>query len=132
MTKKYRTLFIIFGILSLLATVGPFIYFMIYGFATGTAEQKIVLGSTAIVGIIFAALSLIGKFSLRGLGYIILIAMNYAIENIMGIIITLAVCTILDELVFTPLKKYFGNEYSKNKTIDKRIGDFKVNTSEKE
>ena len=120
-TKTYKSKAIFFFVLSMLATVGPILVFVIWAFVTSETHQKVVLSMTLIGAAILAALSLIQKLHLRSPVFLILIGLWFVLDKVMACIIVIALCTVLDELVFWPLYKSYSSKFKINKEIDKRL-----------
>ena len=121
MTKSYKIKKNICGLLSLLCTIGPLITFVIMGFVQGEGKEKICLALTAFGSIGLGLIAVWNKMHLRSTLYILLIGLWIALDNLMPFIITLVICTMLDELIFTPLYKRFKEDYHTNKQLDKRL-----------
>lgn len=122
MTKIYKCKMIITGILSFLCSFGPLIVFTIMGFIQGEGKQKIVLTMTMVGAIIIASVSAMRKIHLRSTTFILMIGLLIALDRLFPFIMTITICTILDELLFTPLYHRFKENYHINKQIDKRMG----------
>ena len=122
MTKIYKCKMIITGILSFLCSFGPLIVFVIMGFIQGESKAKIVLTMTMVGAIIIASVSAMRKIHLRSTTFILMIGLLIALDNLLPFILTITICTILDELLFTPLYHRFKEDYHTNKQIDKRMG----------
>lgn len=121
-TNNYKTLYIIFVLLSILSTAIPLGVYVIKGYINAdlTAE-KVGLTCTIMVAIILTAVNLIFKYNIRSTIWILLLGIYFCLDNVLNLIILIAVFTILDEFVLTPLKKLFKEKYSINKEIDKRL-----------
>lgn len=123
-TKKYKILFIIFTILSFLATLGPLIYYITAGFIEAElTSQKVSLTCFVLCAGLLVIINTIMKYNIRSTIWLILIGIYFCIDNIMPLLFMIAVGTILDEFVLTPLKKRFKSKYSINKEIDKRTSN---------
>lgn len=122
MTKTYKFKMIITGILSFLCTVGPLIVFTIMGLIEGEGKEKIVLALTSVGAIMIALIAVMKKIHLKSVTYILMIGLWVALDRLLPFILTVAICTIVDELILTPLYKRFKEDYHTNKQIDKRIG----------
>lgn len=121
MTKSYKFKKNLCGIISLLCSFGPLVVFVIMGLVQGEGKEKIVLTLTMISAITIAAIAALKKIHLRSVTYIIMIGLWVALDKLLPFILVIAICTILDELIFTPLYKRFKEDYYTNKQIDKRI-----------
>lgn len=126
MTKKYKIRRNILGFLSVLCTFGPVLFF-----GGQAVYQGIEIGEKATVDLTFlvimtglaAILTLVGifrKYVYRSIPYFMILGIYFLLETIVPLIITMAVCTILDELIFTPCYSYYKNLYVINREIDKR------------
>lgn len=121
MTKSYKVKKDIMFLLSVLCSFGPLIVFTIMGLAQGEGVEKVSLTITAIASIALGVMAVLCKIHLRSTIYILMIGLWIALDNLLPFIITLMICTILDEIVFTPLHKRFKEDYHTNKQIDKRF-----------
>lgn len=121
MTKTYKCKMIITGILSFLCSFGPLIVFTIMGLAQGEGKEKIVLTMTMVGAIMIALIAAMKKIHLRSTTFILMIGLWVALDRLLPFILTVAICTIIDELILTPLYKRFKEDYHTNKQIDKRI-----------
>lgn len=120
-TKKYKNLMVLFTIFSILCFVGPLIFFTGEAFLMGVGvASKVALSSSILAVVILSIIAAANKLVLRSRLWILLLGLFFCLESIIGVVITIAVCQILDELIFTPLKSYYKNLYTINKEIDKR------------
>ena len=122
MTKTCKCKMIITGILSFLCSFGPLIVFTVMGLVQGEGKEKIVLAMTMVGAIIIALIAAMKKIHLRSTTFILMIGLWIALDRLLPFILTIAICTIIDELILTPLYKRFKEDYHTNKQIDKRIG----------
>lgn len=122
MTKTYKFKKNITFLLSFLCTFGPLITFIIMGYSQGTEmKEKLCLTMTLITAIILSLIAIMRKIHLRSTVYIVMIGLWVALDKLLPFIITIGICTILDELIFTPLHKRWKEDYHTNKQIDKRL-----------
>lgn len=121
MTKTYKFRKNICLLLSILCKFGPLIVFTIMGFLQAEGKEKLALGMTAISTIIIAAIAAMRHIHLKSTIYVLMIGLWISLDRLLPFIITIAICTILDELIFSPLYKRFKEDYHTNKQIDKRI-----------
>lgn len=119
-TKKYKSLYWVFNILSFCLTFVPFFVFLIIGYVNATTAKKVVMSAITIGALLISAIGIISKYTFRGVGYLIIIALYIALQNVATPILIIALCTITDELVVTPLKKKFKEKYTINREIDNR------------
>lgn len=122
MTKKYKKLYILFTILSALCFIGPAAFFTAQAFLVGTAVvSKIALSSTVLIVAILSIIAAANKIAMRSRLWILLIGLFLCLDHIMLIVFTIGSCQILDELIFSPIAKYYKNKYIINKEIDNRL-----------
>lgn len=119
-TKKYRRLSIIFAILSISVTILPVVYYVVLGFIEGGIKQKATLGMTVTVALILTVVNIIFKKHIRSTIWILVLGIFICLKNILPLLLILAIGTILDEFVFTPLHKSYKEKAAINKEIDKR------------
>lgn len=120
-TKKYRAGYWIFTILSWLLTIGPLIVFTIMGFIQGEPSQKVTLGITVMVAIVCVILSILMKLHIRSTIFILILGIYVCLDNILPLILTICICTIVDEILIQPIQKMYKSKLTINKEIDKRI-----------
>ena len=119
-TKKYKRLSKLFGLLSLLCTVFPVAYFTVEAFIQGDVEEKVTLGCTLIVCLILVALNTIKKENLRSPVYLMILGIYVCLDNLLSLFLIMAITTMADEFVFSPLHTSFKNKAVINKEIDRR------------
>ena len=84
-----------------------------------------------IGAISIAAIAALRKIHLRSTIYILMIGLWVALDKLLPFIITIGICTILDELIFTPLYKRYREDYHTNKQLDKRLTTMGENHEER-
>lgn len=121
-TKNLKVKARLLNIISITLTVLPIFIFVMRAFFSGdvSATKKLAMGMLVIMAIILTAINVLFKYSIRSTIWILLLGVYICLENIIPLLITIAVCTILDEFVITPLHKKYSGEYKINKEIDKR------------
>lgn len=120
-TKKYKTGYIIFSILSVIAFAAPTLWYVIQAFlTTGITTEKVALAGSIMVVLIMSVVALVTKAAPRSRIWIILLGLIICLENIETALIWIASTQILDELVLCPAKKFFKDRMVINKQIDKR------------
>lgn len=119
-TKKYQRLSILFQALSILVLVSPLAYYTIYGFINGEVTEKLTLGVTFVVACILLVINVLFKYHIRSTIWILVLGIYFCIDNILPLLLMVAIGTILDEFVLTPLYKMYHNKCTINKEIDKR------------
>lgn len=120
MTKRYKNLKNLFLSLSLIATFVPVGFYTIKAFIEGAPVEKFSMGIFFIVAVIFTAINILFRKHFRSVIWLIMLGIYICLDNIMTLLIMVAICTILDEFIFTPLYRKFKGLYIINKEIDKR------------
>lgn len=120
-TKKYSRLSLLFGCLSFILTAMPIIVYMIIAFCNSHVEQKVTLGCTVVIALLLTIVNVIMKYHIRSTLWILVLGIYYCINDIMPLLLMVAIGTILDEFIISPLHKTFKNKKSINNEIDKRI-----------
>lgn len=122
MTDKYKRLKNLFGLLSVLCSVGPLAYFLGFALLNGeiSVSKKVGLAFSVVLCAILVLLNNIKKYNLKSPAYVLIIGLHLCIDNLLVLFIVLGFTTILDEFVFTPLKKKYKEKYIINKEIDSR------------
>lgn len=75
-TKSARTKSTIFGTCSILATIGPCLYCVIYALITATPQQQGIIAGTTLLALILTAINLIFKLHMRSIVFVILIGLG--------------------------------------------------------
>lgn len=119
-TKKYKRLSKLFGILSILCTVAPVAYFTVQALIQGEVREKVTLGCTLLVCLILVALNTIKKQNLRSPVYLMILGIYMCLDNLLSLFLIMALTTMTDEFIFTPLHKSFRNKAIINREIDRR------------
>lgn len=120
-TKKNKKLYILFTIISIALNVGPIVVYAIIAFVNGEPKQKLALGGTITVAMILLALNTIFKYHIRSTLYIIMLGIYLCLKDIATMLLIIAILTIIDEFVVSPLKKRYKESFKINKEIDRRM-----------
>lgn len=120
-TKKYKRLAFIMGLVSVLLLICPIGYYTTMAFIAGTVVEKVSLGALATLAVIMVAINSLLKLHLRSPLWIMLVGVYLVLDYILPLILIIAITTIADELIFTPLRKRFKNKALINGEIDKRL-----------
>lgn len=123
MTKHYFKLMIIFLLLSCFCIFGPMMFFFGRAFVVGDTTQKTTLGITFMIAAILFGVNLVMKSHLRSVLWVLVLGIFIVMDHYLAIIIVFAVSCFLEELIFSPLYRYYKSKVRINKEIDKRIGD---------
>lgn len=121
-TKKYQRLSILFQCLSILVLVAPLAYYTILGFINGETTEKLTLGITFVIAAILFIVNVLFKYHIRSTIWILVLGIYFCIDNILPLLFMVAIGTILDEFILTPLHKSYKTKCTINREIDKRNG----------
>lgn len=119
-TKKYKRRARWCSIISTSLIVIPLLVYAVLGFINGTTGEKVSLGLTLILCIIFTLMNSVFKYHIRSTIWIMLLGIQICLTNITTLLIIIALATMLDEFIFTPLTRKYKQRYIINNEIDKR------------
>lgn len=119
-TKKFKIGTHITGLLSFLLSWGVLITFLVIGFATGNTSQSFALGITGIAGALIGFCGIIARKHWLSPLIVLMFGLYLVLDYFTPVLITIGLTIMLDELVVSPLHKYFKSRYIINKEIDKR------------
>lgn len=124
-TRDARFKLWLFRILDWICLGLPIIIYVIVALTgDGLVAQKVAVVATTMVAIILTVVNIIAQKRLRCPIWIILIGLFIAIKQyLLPLIIILAITSILDDLVFTPLISYYRTKLIANKAMDERMPD---------
>ena len=120
-TKRYKLKALIFQCLSTLVLAAPIIYYTILGFINGETTEKFTLGITFVMAAIMFSINILFKHHIRSTLWVIVLGIYLCLDNIQALLIMVAIGTILDEFLLTPLYKSYKNKANINREIDKRL-----------
>lgn len=107
------------AIISFLLWVAPPAYFIILAAIESTLViEKLALCGTVLVVFIMTIYAAINKVVLRSRIWILLIGLYFVLDFFMLPLFIVAASQILDEMIFTPLKKYYGTRLTIHKEIE--------------
>ena len=119
-TIRLRRSKIILGIISLLLCYAPLLVALITGFSYSDNERgKVTLSICCVVALLLTIINIISKYSVRSTMWVLLLGAYAVLEDVMPYLIAIAICTIIDEFIITPLYKSIKNRYIINREIDK-------------
>ena len=122
-TKKYKIYTVLLTILSFILLVVPIVVFSIIAFINGEPHEKLTLGCALTVSLILVLINALFKYHIRSTLWIAILGIYYCMDNILPLLLIIAISTILDEFVITPLKKKYKLQYTINNQFDKRTGE---------
>lgn len=119
-TRKYQRLYLLFFSLSMMILTVPVVVYVIIAFVQGEVHEKLTLGTTVVIALILTVINMLCKFHIRSILWIVVLGIYFCIDNILPLLLMVAIGTILDEFVLTPLYKKYKAKATINKEIDKR------------
>lgn len=120
-TRKYANLSLLFGSLSFLVLSAPLVYYAVLAFINGETTEKFTLGLCFVMAAIFLSINVIFKYHIRSTIWVVVLGIYFCLDDIQVLLIMVAVGTILDEFILTPLHKSYKQKAGINREIDKRI-----------
>lgn len=93
---------------------------MVVGFIEGETVEKLTLGMTFIAAGILTVINVLFKYHIRSTIWILVLGIYFCLDSILPLICMIAVGTILDEFILTPLHKKYKNKAIINREIDRR------------
>lgn len=123
MTSKYKKLSILTFLLSAMCSLCPILIYVIKAFVDKDVQEvnKYTLGIMCSVALIVTIINIVAKLHLRCIPWILLLGIYLCLRDITTLLVIMAITTIIDELILTPLHKSFKSKYAINKEIDKRL-----------
>ena len=120
-TRKARKRAIITGILSLMLLFIPLIVFVSIGFYKTDTTGKVCISFIGIATLVLTFLMAVMKAKLkRTVFWLILIGVYIGFRNMKSVIICMAICNIVDEVIVTPIHIHYKAVYKTNKILDDR------------
>ena len=122
-TKKSRALLWTWRLIDWLCLFAPLIVYLIIGLVNDnvTTGGKVTLVAMLFIAIILTVINVVAQKHLRCPIWVLLIGIYVAMEKyLMPLVIILAITSILDDLVFTPIIHYYYTQTVASKTMDKR------------
>lgn len=118
-TQKYRQLYWIFRTLSIASVVVPLVVFIIMGYADGGIQtaQKVTLSFTVVGALVLTTISFLSKRHIRSTVFILLLGIYAVVQKMEVVLITISVCVMADEFIFTPIYKKYGSKLKIRKEI---------------
>lgn len=120
-TKKARKRAIITAITSFLLMAIPLAIFVGIGFHKTNINGKVCISFIGIMAIVLTILMVLMKVRLRRtLFWLVMIAVYIGFSKMQAVIFTMAACNVLDEVIVSPLHRYYVAKYIRNKDLDER------------
>lgn len=122
-TKKAHNLLWLYRILDIICLFLPLIIYVIIALASGgvAAVGKVAVVGSVMVAAILVAINVIAQKRLRCPVWIVILGLYVAIQQyLLPLIVILAITSVLDDLVFTPLIHKWYTKYQASVVIDER------------
>lgn len=120
--KSYLGLWVL-RIIDVIILIGPLATYLVLVLCgklpVRTHGEFVVLGASAI-GLILVIANVVFQKHLRSPIWIVFLGFAYALDKLLPLVITIAICSILDEFVVTPLIKYQRQKWVSNRAYDER------------
>lgn len=123
-TSKAISILWILRAIDVLLIVAPVLIWSIVALCNNEAlaVEKVSLVGCIAVALVIVGVNFLMKLKLRSPIWIVLIGLTAVLKDIMPLVITVAVCTLLDELVVSPLINKYKIKVESNKVVDERLG----------
>lgn len=125
-TLKYKKKKNLYFWVSIALNILPIVVYFIIGMVNGDVRQKVTLGLTFFIAVCLVVINILFKYSIRSTIWIILIGIYVALDNITTLLIIIALCTIVDEFIVTPLHNKYKEKYKINREMDERLDGSKT------
>ena len=124
-TTRYKNLTILTFWLSVLLTLCPILIYVARAFISSEVQSvnKYTLGIMCSVALIVTIINIVAKLRLRCIPWILLLGIYICLKEITSLLVIMAITTIIDEMIITPLHKSLKNKYIINKEMDKRLNN---------
>lgn len=123
-TKRARNKARWFTAVSTLLNVGPVLAYVIIAIVDGHDKPEgYALGAAALISFAIALVNVIFKYHLRSPIWMLVLGIHFVLQDIQTMLVIIAVCTLLDEFIFSPVAKNAKDKLKINKEIDKRMVD---------
>lgn len=121
MTSRYRCWYWIFAILSFLCNVAPLATYTFIGLAENTLiYEKVALVMTVFAVVVMSVISWVNKIAMKSRMWILLLGIYACLDYILVPLVIIAICQVVDELLFSPLRERYRTKLTISKEMDKR------------
>lgn len=125
-TINAKVWYTIFLILHIVCVFGPLCYYIPAAFIAGEVVEKLTLGITAIMAIMVGAISLVVGVTHRAglhrtMMWLIIIGVMACLSQMQTFIWVIAITSVVDELIITPLLNKYKLIKHTNKEIDRAL-----------
>lgn len=125
-TKNVRRQLWLYRIIDIMCLFLPVAIYVVIALTEDgvTVAGKVSVVGTVAIALILCVFNVVAQKKLRCPIWIILIGLYIAIQKyLLPLIIILAITTILDDLILTPIISYYRTKLISSKTIDERMGE---------
>lgn len=125
-TKNVRRQLWLYRIIDIMCLFLPVAIYVVIALTEDgvTVAGKVSVVGTVAIALILCVFNVVAQKKLRCPIWIILIGLYVAIQKyLLPLIIILAITTILDDLILTPIISYYRTKLISSKTIDERMGE---------
>ena len=119
-TKKYKNRAKFLNVLSWALTFVPILVYVVIAFINGGPTQKLAMGLTVTISAMLVAVNFMMKLNLRSTIWVLILGIYACVKNILPLLLIVAITTIIDEFIISPLAKSYKQKYVINKEIDAR------------
>lgn len=122
-TKTVTRQYWLYRILNWVCLYLPTIVYVVIALANEgiVIEKKIAVVGTVLIAIILTIFNILAKKHIRCVIWIVLIGLYVAFQEfLLLLVILMAIATILDDFVFSPLIQYYYSKMVSAKTIDEK------------
>lgn len=121
-TSKFRRLYFLFSFISFLLTFFPLIYYIITGYIESElTKEKVALTCMILCALVLVVINALLKYNIKSTIWLLILGIYVCVDNVLPLLLMIAIGTVTDEFIISPLKKSFKSKYTINKEIDKRI-----------
>lgn len=120
-TQRYKRLHRLVLFIEYIGLFLPIAYYTAKGFIFATTTEKITLTAFGIIACILTAICIMFKFNFKSPIWFLIIGIYTAVDNIMPLILSLAIGTVISEFILIPLRKNFAAKAKINAEIDRRL-----------
>lgn len=117
-TKKLKATRNALGLISFLLCYMPLLVALGIGFSYTSDAGRVSLTISCAVALLLTIINTLMKYSIRSTMWVLLLGIYLALDNVMPYLIAIAICTIVDEFIISPIYRNTKNKYTINKEID--------------
>lgn len=117
-TKKLKATRNALGLISFLLCYMPLLVALGIGFSYTSDAGRVSLTISCAVALLLTIINTLMKYSIRSTMWVLLLGIYLALDNVMPYLIAIAICTIVDEFIISPMYRNTKNKYTINKEID--------------